>query len=366
MSEFKNHLSAEEPADMQAPHLQSVVAQLNEAREDNRPVCIVGGNSRSWYGHVGAGASLSMSDYSGVINYEPTELSVRVRAGTPVRDLNAILAEHHQRLAFEPLYFSDQSSIGGTIATAMAGARRPWGGAVRDHVLGLSLINGKGQFLQFGGQVMKNVAGYDVSRLMVGAMGCLGLICDVSLKVMPCPESERYFFLELSPHELPQNMSRWGREMSPLSGLCHDGERLRVRLEGADALIASFAKRENLQADAEGEAFWQQLRTHQLPWFKHGDPIWRLSMPALSDLRKLSDIECLLDWGGRQAWLHTYDEDKLRLLARELNAQLYAFRGGCKAPFPPLPAVNMVLHQRLKQAYDPDRIFNPGRMYPEL
>lgn len=331
------------------------------------PLDIVGGGSKSFYGRRRAGEALAIRDHRGIVSYEPTELVLTARAGTPLVEIEAALAQGGQMLAFEPPHFGANATLGGTVATGLSGPRRPYAGSVRDFVLGCKLINGKGEPLSFGGQVMKNVAGFDVSRLMVGALGTLGVLLEVSLKVLPRPECEATMAYELTPEAGLEMLNRWASRPLPLSAACHDGRRLYVRWSGSEAAI--WASRQKLGGEAvnEGDRFWGDLREQRLSFFQGEANLWRLSLAPASPIAKLPG-EWLMDWGGALRWLKTdAPAEAVFQTARDAGGHATLFRA--KAPpqqvFQPLPPRLKELHASLKRAFDPKGIFNPGRMYAE-
>ncbi len=340
--------------------LSSLMESVEAAYRLKKNVSIVGSGSK--LSHFGlaqpgpdGGQLLSTLEHAGVISYDPTELVVRVKSGTLLSELELVLAEHHQRLAFEPPQLKGSGTVGGMLATAMAGPSRPWAGGVRDYVLGASLINGKGEHLNFGGQVMKNVAGFDVSRLLAGSFGSLGLITDVSLKVLPKPESVRYFKVPQPPSEFLQQAQQWYVQMSPVSGLAHDGEYGRVRIGGYTKSLDEFSVVHKLAADADGEEFWHRLQHLKGPFFET-DELWRLSVPLWTDVPELHG-HSMLDWAGAQYWVKGLAERELIRLADQHRGSLYACHGDGRF-YPPLPDVTQDLHRRLKSAYDPAQVCN--------
>jgi glycolate oxidase FAD binding subunit len=325
-----------------------------------------GGGSKDWYGQRLQGDVLDTSAYSGIVDYDPTELVVTVRAGTPLAELQATLAQHNQFLAFEPPHFGASSTVGGMVAAGLSGPRRFAVGSVRDFVLGVSIMDAQGELLNFGGRVMKNVAGYDLSRLMAGSMGSLALILEVSLKVLPRPFEEATLRLELSQAEALQRMNQWGGQPLPVSGtLWHDGQ-LYLRLSGAKAAVQA-ARAVIGGEEIAGGGPWDALREQQHPFFAQA-PCWRLSLPSLSAPLDLPG-PTLIEWGGALRWLSgEYDAQRVRSLAAQAGGHATLFRGGDKASgvFQPLPAPLLALHRRLKEKFDPRGIFNPGRLYPEF
>ena len=343
-------------------------AELRAALADNRPLAIRGGGSKAFYGREVTGRPLGVSGHSGVVSYEPTELVVTVRAGTRLAELEALLAEHGQRLAFEPPHFGEGATVGGMVATGLAGPRRPWGGAVRDAVLGARILNGVGEELRFGGEVMKNVAGYDLSRLMVGSLGVLGVLLDVSLKVLPVPAARTTRVLELGPGQALERLAEWGRQPLPITGAVHSGGRLHVRLAGNASAVAEAGERIGGEELVDGGAFWADLREQRLAFFTGETPLWRLSLPPAVMQPDLPG-EWLIDWGGAQRWLRSDAwAGTIHAAAREAGGHAALFRGGDRGGevFAPLSTPLLRVHRNLKRALDPHGLFNPGRMYKEL
>jgi glycolate oxidase FAD binding subunit len=310
---------------------------------------------------------LDVSAHRGIVDYQPTELVVTVRAGTPLAELEKVLDDNAQVLAFEPPRFG-ASSIGGAIATAMSGPRRPYAGAARDFVLGARCVNGRGELLAFGGQVMKNVAGYDVSRLMCGAFGTLGVLLDVSLKVLPRAERELTVERRCAAHEAIELMNAWAALPLPLSASAHDGEVLRVRLSGAESALRAASASLGADGSAEHGGYWQRLRDQQLPFFSAGGRLWRLSVPPASAPLGLAGAQ-YIEWGGALRWLWSDDDAAvIRSAASAAGGHATLYRGASPddAVFHPLTPAMLGLQRRLKQAFDPCGILDPGRMYAEI
>lgn len=344
-------------------------SQLREALADGEPLAIRGGGTKAFYGREITGRALEMSGHTGVVSYDPTELVVTVRAGTRLAALQDLLAGHGQLLAFEPPHFGDGATVGGMVAAGLAGPRRPWGGGVRDAVLGARVLDGTGEVLRFGGEVMKNVAGYDLSRLQAGSLGILGVLLDVSLKVLPRPQVETTRILDIGAQEALAWLAEWGRRPLPLTGAAHTRDGLRLRLAGSESAVAEAAERIGGEEDREGPAFWTDLREHRLPFFRAGAPLWRLSVPPAAPLDDGLDGEGLLDWGGTQRWLRAnLPAERVRAAAAGAGGHASAFRGGDRSGevFAPLPPPLLAVHRKLKAALDPHGLFNPGRMYAEL
>jgi glycolate oxidase FAD binding subunit len=332
---------------------------------------IRGGGSKDWYGQALNGDIVDTRAYTGIVAYEPTELVITARSGTPLAEIEAALAGRRQMLAFEPPRLGAESTIGGVVASGLSGPRRQAAGAVRDFVLGATMMDGKGEALRFGGQVMKNVAGYDVSRLLAGSLGTLGLILDVSLKVLPQPFGEATLRFEMAQADAIAKLNEWGGLPLPISASAWHGEVLIVRLSGAEAAVKAALRNMGGEEDTQAEVFWTELRDHSNAFFSVSDgpgALWRLSVPSVAPPLAL-DGEQLIEWGGAQRWLRTEaDARTVRAAAEQAGGHATLFRGGDKSVgvFHPLAPAVARIHRNLKNAFDPSGIFNPGRMYPEF
>lgn len=343
-------------------------AALGEARAAGTPMRITGGNSKAFYGRPVEGNALDTTGHRGIVSYTPTELVLTARAGTPLSDIETELRQHGQYLPFEPPRFGASATLGGAIACGLAGPRRPWCGAVRDHLLGCRILTGQGDILHFGGEVMKNVAGYDITRLMCGALGTLGVVLEVSLKVLPLPAAETTRRFEMVAGTAIDTMNHWAGQPLPLSGACHDGKHLYVRLSGAARAVAAAAGKLGGEPVGDGAAFWTGVREQTHAFFDDPRPLWRLSLPPACPVLDLPG-DTLLDWGGAQRWLLSeIESDRLREIVAAAGGHATRFRrhGTRDDVFQPLPGPLLELHRRLKQRFDPDRLLNPGRLYPEL
>lgn len=328
---------------------------------------IVGGNSKMWMGRTPQGAALAVAGHRGIVNYEPRELVITARAGTPLAQIEAALAAHGQWLAFEPPHFGPDATLGGTLACGLSGPARPYFSAARDFVLGMKILNGRGEVLRFGGEVMKNVAGYDVSRLMVGAHGGLGVILEASLKVLPRPPEELTLVRECSTTQALEEMATLAARPLPLTAACHDGERLFVRLSAA-AAVTTARRVLGGEALADSASFWRSVREQQHAFFQGATPLWRLSLPPATP-HLVHHAPAFVDWGGALRWLRgTIDEQRLRNDAARAGGHVTLFRHGDRRGdvHQPLAPPVFALHQRVKQALDPHRIFNRGRLYEGL
>ena len=349
--------------------------QIDEFRSrilERKPLRLKGGGSKDFYGGPLAGAVLETGGYSGIVSYEPTELVVTARCGTPLAELELALAARRQFLACEPPGFGG-ATVGGAVAAGLSGPRRAMAGSLRDFVLGVKVMDGEGRVLKFGGEVIKNVAGFDVSRLMTGSLGTLGLILEVSLKVMPLPVGDATLRFEMPQAQALDAMNRWAGQPLPLAaGSWQDGV-LTLHLSGAQAAVASACRKlgGELLAAAAATEFWQGLREQSAEFFAGDAPLWRLSVPSVAAPLELPGAQ-LLEWGGAQRWLRAdADAAQLREIAARAGGHATLFRGGrgeqrTGGVFAPLQPALMEVHRRLKQSFDPFGVFNPGRLYPEF
>lgn len=337
--------------------------QVQEALSRRRPLKIVGGGSKHLLQAAAAADMLEVGAHSGIIAYEPGELFITTRAGTPLLAIEKLLAEAKQMLACEPPHFDDGSAratLGGTLACGFSGPRRPYAGSLRDHVLGVKLLNGEAKILQFGGQVMKNVAGFDIPRLMVGARGTLGVLLEVTLKVLPQAECEQTLSLQCPLADAPRRMSALARRPFPLSGLAWVGGQVFIRLAGSEAAIRDAHMQIGGELAAGGAQFWQSLREQTHAFFKSDRPLWKLSVPPATDIA-MSENELFMDWGGALRWYHDARpprELEAMVSAQGGHASLFRARDPVAGAMP--PAALLALHRRLKQAFDPHGLFNPG------
>ena len=342
-----------------------ISSQLAEAVKNaaaaHARLAILGSGSKRFYTGPTEGEPLDVSGHRGIVYYESTELVLTARAGTPLTNIETTLAEKGQMLGFEPPHFGQQATLGGAIACGFSGPRRPYAGAARDFVLGTRIINGKGEILKFGGQVIKNVAGYDVSRLMVGAFGTLGVLLDVSLKVLPKPAKEITLCFTLPADKAIETMNSWAGRPLPLSAACHIGDTLYTRLSGTESGVRAAHAKLGGEVFEKGEEFWRDLREHRHSFFNAPVPLWRLSVPPASAPINLPG-RWLTDWGGAQRWLMTdVSADTVHAAAARLEGHATLFRNGATVPaMAPLPAGHAGLQQRLMQAFDPVGILNAG------
>ncbi|WP_095102507.1 glycolate oxidase subunit GlcE [Pseudomonas sp. Irchel 3A5] len=342
----------------------ALLEQVNQALQTATPLRIQGGNSKAFLGREVAGEILDTRAHRGIVSYDPTELVITARAGTPLQELCAALDAAGQMLPCEPPHFGE-ATVGGMVASGLSGPRRPWAGSVRDFVLGTRVITGLGKHLRFGGEVMKNVAGYDLSRLMAGSFGCLGVLTEVSLKVLPKPRLCSSIALEMDSARALARLAEWGQQPLPISAASFENDVLRLRLEGGEGSVA--AAHERLGGERIDPGYWQELNEHQLDFFTSGLPLWRVSLPNNTGVLDVPG-EQLIDWAGAQRWLKSdADGAVIRATFSAAGGHAICYNHGLQdSPFQPLPAPLMRYHRQLKAQLDPHGIFNPGRMYAEI
>jgi len=363
--------------------LDSMIERIRRAANRGERLRIRGGGSKDFYGEpVSDGEELSTLALSGIVSYEPSELVVTVRAGTPLAELERVLAECGQSLPFEPPHFSrgaaGGATVGGMVAAGLSGPARASAGPLRDYVLGVTMINGRGELVTFGGQVMKNVAGYDVSRLMVGALGTLGLIVEVSLKVLPAAPAEATLKFEMPQADALQRLNEWGGRPLPLNASCwvEDEGRgvLYLRLRGAIAAVeaACGALGGERLRNEDTAADWIACRDQQLQWFTgRGErDLWRVSVPQTAPMLELADSP-IVEWHGAQRWVRAEagQDARIREAASRAGGHATLFSPkdrNATHRFAPLSPTQGRIHRELKREFDPASIFNPGRLYPDL
>ena len=349
---------------------QQLQEKIVEAAAKGTAIRIRGGGTKDFYGNSLEGEVLDTRGHAGIVDYEPTELVITARCGTPLLEVQKILLEKNQILPFEPPHFGAGATLGGCVAAGLSGPRRASAGSVRDYVLGATIVDGRGSVLVFGGRVMKNVAGYDVSRLLAGSLGTLGLILEVSLKVLPRPAAELTLVLELPQAKALENMNRWAGLPLPISASAWRDGQLSLRLSGAESAIRAAAEKlagETVDV-AQAAQFWEALREHSAPFFQGDAPLWRLSLPSHAPVLDLAG-EQLLEWGGALRWLRSgVDAGTVRSAAARAGGHATLFRATEKpaGAFAPLAKEAARLHRGLKQSFDPAGILNPRRMYPEF
>ena len=350
--------------------MQATLSELRErikaAHDKRQPLRLRGSGTKDFYAETSHTEHelVDLRTYAGIVDYEPSELFITARCGTPLKEIETTLAKNNQFLAFEPPTFGGDPTIGGVIAAGLSGPRRMYAGAARDFVLGATLLNGQGEILRFGGQVMKNVAGFDVSRLLCGSLGILGVITEVSLKVLPKPRVEQTIRFALSAEKAVEAFNRWSSQPLPISGAGWWEGSARVRLSGSASAVR--AARERMGGDlvnpSMADEWWNSLRHHTHSIFRRNDTVWRLSVPDTTPPLSLPD-DPLIDWGGALRWYATTEPDA-RAVATSAGGTALCWKGAPPASgrFHPLQPAVAALHRRLKERFDPHGIFNPGRL----
>lgn len=363
--------------------LSELAEQVLTARAAKKSLFIGGGGTKAFYGNNRAllpqdeHYQLDMTVYRGIVNYHPSELVVTARAGTPLSELESELERSGQMLAFEPPHFGDAATVGGCVAAGLAGPRRMAAGGVRDFVLGVRMLDAQGNLTSFGGEVMKNVAGYDVSRLMAGSLGIFGALLEVSLKVLPRPLEESTRVLDTTQDQALKLFTDWRSQPLPISASAWVPDdaasgrgRLAVRLSGAPPAVRAAVARIGGDELGDAQVWWRGLREQTHAFFDRDLPLWRVALPPATPAMNVGPM--LLEWGGGQRWFSgSTDAKALRAAAERAGGHATLFRAaGWAEPeggvFHPLPPGVATITRRLKQELDPSGLFNPGRLYPEL
>ncbi len=345
--------------------ISDFATRIRKAAAANTPLRLRGSGSKDFYGARLTGDVVDMRGYSGIVDYEPTELVLTARAGTRLQDVESALAGSNQMLAFEPPHFGPDATFGGCIACGFSGPRRAYAGAARDFVLGVRMLNSAGEDLQFGGQVMKNVAGYDVSRLVTGSFGTLGVLLEISVKVLPRPDVERTLRFEMGEQQSIEAMNDWAGQPLPLSASCYVDNSVYLRLSGAGLAVDAAQKKLGGET-VQDISFWQSVREQTHPFFSTAPNLWRISVKSTTTPLGLGPT--LIEWNGSLRWIAGHVEPA-RAHAAATKAGGYAtlFRAtdktGAIQQFSP---GLLALHKKLKRALDPHGIFGPGRIHPDF
>jgi FAD/FMN-containing dehydrogenase len=359
------------------PTLTRLIDRVRGAVAVGAALDLQGGSTKAFFGEPPCGERLAMQELAGISAYEPSELVVTARAGTLLADLEAALAEGGQCLAFEPPRFAPGGTVGGMVAAGLSGPARASAGALRDYVLGATVLNGRAELLCFGGQVMKNVAGYDLSRLFAGSWGVLGVICEVSLKVMPVPVATLTVCLEADQPSSLSALQSFAAKPLPLTASAWYENRLWLRFAGAEAAVRAAGHRLGGTAldPAAAQAWWCSLRDQTLDFFRpdaaalaQGDALWRLSLPPTAPPLELEGRQ-LIEWHGALRWWRSAaPATALRAAAARVGGHATLVRASAKPDGafarPGEPA--LTIQRRLKQSFDPAGIFNPGRLFADL
>jgi glycolate oxidase FAD binding subunit len=352
--------------------MEETPARLSEtirsAAARGQALRIRGGGTKDFYGGAPRGELLDTRAYCGILDYDPTELVLTARCGTPLVEIERAMQAQGQMLGFEPPHFGDGATLGGCLAAGLSGPRRPFAGSVRDFVLGVRLLDGQGQDLRFGGRVMKNVAGYDIARLCVGALGTLGVIVEASIKTLPVPRTEMTVCLEMSQAEAIRAMNTWAGTPLPLSATCHVGTRLFVRLSGAAPAVESARLKLGGEPKADADHFWHDLREHRLEHFQTAVPLWRLSIRPTAPPLEIPGAQ-LVEWNGALRWIASEAgaaDVRAAAVAAGGHATLFRATQEAAQAFQPLSPAMLALHKRLKSVFDSGGILNPGRLSPDF
>ena len=374
------------------PIIETFREQIQNAVSNKTQLSIEGGGTKSWYGNPNSHTKLDTRPYSGILEYQPEELVITACAGTPLKEIEAALKAKNQMLAFEPPHFGEKATFGGAIAAGLAGPNRISVGNLRDFVLGARILDGKGQDLSFGGQVMKNVAGYDISRLLPGSMGTLSLLLEASVKVLPRPAATATLRCHISQEKALRTLNEWAGQPLPMSASCWIGNpagegQLTIRLAGAAAAIKAAIPLMSSLVDASevdtqsAEAFWNDLREHQLPLFENlaaDQTLYRLALPAACGPLTIPGAghEIILEWHGQQRWIKALGDEatfnSIKQLATSHGGHATRFRQGASIN-PQFQRFTMLSEQahskalelvqeRLRSAFDPTGVFATKRL----
>ncbi len=343
-----------------------LAARIREANTSRRPQRIVGGDTKRFLGRSIEADSIEIGHHRGILRHDPAELVLTARAGTPLLEIEESLAARGQRLPFEPPRFGENATLGGTVACGLAGPARAWSGPLRDYLLGVRVLAGDGRVLRFGGEVMKNVAGYDVARLMAGAFGVLGILLDVSLKLLPLPKGERTLALEMDEAAALGRLAEFARGAMPLTAGAWVAGRLYLRFEGSEATLDEVHRRVGGEVPDGAAGLWSSMREQTHEFFAGDAPLWRCTLPPLTPPLPATDAT-LIEWNGQQRWYRSARDHVSGVVAAAGGyATLFRHAPAGSEPFAPLPPPLLRLHQGLKRVFDPAGVLNPGRMYAEL
>ncbi|MFK7794504.1 MAG: glycolate oxidase subunit GlcE [Gammaproteobacteria bacterium] len=349
----------------ESDHIQMLCTSIEQANATQQALHIQGGGSKSFYGNQISANSLNVSNNTGIVDYEPSELFITARNGTLLTEIEATLEANNQMLPFEPPHFSSSATLGGTVACGLSGPRRPFASSLRDCMLGANIVNGKGEYLEFGGKVMKNVAGYDASRLMCGAFGTLGVLTQISIKVIPKPQTEITLALDMDQDEAINKMNTWSQTQLPISATYFHNNTLHIRIAGLESSVEKIHKQIGGEKISSSQKFWASIKNHQSDFFQTEQSLWRIVIANKTPPLSLEGETCI-EWNGGLRWIKSTEE------AQHISNQCQAFKGyvslfkGNSKPNDCLAEINpnlKKLHLNLKAAFDPKRILNPGRMY---
>jgi glycolate oxidase FAD binding subunit len=348
---------------------EELADRVRRATASRTPLRIVGGDTKRFYGRAVEGERLEVAHHCGLLHYDPAELVVTARAGTKLADLERVLQQHGQRLPFEPPACGEAATLGGTVAAGLAGPARIARGPLRDFVLGARLLTGDGRVLRFGGEVMKNVAGYDVSRLMAGSLGVLGVILDVSLKVLPVAAGSRTIRRAVDASTAITHLMTAAQRGLPVTASHWHQDELHVRLEGSERALDDLGSHFGGEALDAADAWWTSVREQRRDHFRLPGRLWRLHVPVDAPVVAFEQYASFaFEWNGAQRWVAGLDAAHAHALATECRGHAACFRGAepGEEVFAPLPSTLLDLHRRMKRVFDPAGILNPGRLYAAL
>ena len=346
-------------------NIQSLCETVKSAYSSKQALSIQGANSKLFYGNHIDAFEVSTVDLNGIIEYQPSELYLTAYAGTTLHTIEQTLAEHHQMLSFEPPSYSDSGTLGGVVACGLSGPRRPYADAIRDCILGTNIINGKGEYLSFGGKVMKNVAGYDVSRLMCGALGTLGILTQVSIKVLPKPKFEVTLTFEFNQEAALKHLHQWLNSLIPISATYFANNQLWIRIAGLENSVEKIHQQLGGELIPSSDLFWQAIKNHQHEFFQSDMPLWRCIVPHNTTSVGIEGDSCF-EWHGGLRWIKSHEPyEKVVTACQSLRGHATLFRAPYDTVdcFSPMNDQLKKLHLSLKHAFDPAGILNPRRMY---
>ena len=344
-----------------------IASKIHDAYQQKIALNIVGGNTKHFYGRNIQAEKLSLAKHSGIIEYEPSELYITARSGTPLTEIEQTIAEQNQILLCEPPHFGNTATLGGMISSGLAGPRRASTGNVRDCMLGIELLNGKAEYLHFGGRVMKNVAGYDVSRLTCGALGTLGVLLTATIQLLPKPAYEQTIVLTMNDVAAIEIMNQWANSPIPVSATFYDGENLFVRFSGAESTVQACIKKIGGELTNKDEQFWKSVKEQSHGFFKSNQALWRISIPPTTEVLNITGSYAM-EWNGALRWYFSDTNEKsIRAEAERVGGHACLFKGDIsEQKFHPLSNAAMHVHKKLKGVLDPAGILNPGRMFTEF
>ncbi len=344
-----------------------ITSVIQDAYRQKQALVIKAGDTKNFYGRNIQAKTLSVANHTGILEYEPSELYITVKSGTPLVEIEQTITKENQIIPCESPHFGATATLGGMVASGLAGPRRVSAGAVRDCVLGTEIVNGKGEYLRFGGKVMKNVAGYDVSRLMCGALGTLGVLMCITIRLLPKPLYEHTVVIELDSHTAIKKMNQWAATPMPITATFYDGQDLYLRLSGSLSTIEACKKEIGGKTFDQNELFWTSVKEQTHEFFQTDLSLWRISVPPATGILNIPG-DNVIEWSGALRWyVSDADEQLIRKEAEQVGGHACLFRGNTtEQRFHPLSHTSMKIHKNLKKTFDPAGILNPGKMYAEL